>query len=190
LHEEQRKGRQADVRHAVSHVATPLVGKGRASRANTVQKGLKCLHCQLGSHLRPERNPYPLNGHLESLAQEPLVVAVDAARVRAAVGTHGCCGLQLGDDGDALGGGQDLHNGQARRDQGQEVLGQNWLSKKSLRSSYVLIRTRNDTTAREVREIQNAGGTDTEVIKIKFAGSDCGACQPGGLRVAKGRVAA
>src|SRR5439155_307051 len=34
LHEEQRKGRQADIRHAVGHLAAPLVGKGRAGRAN------------------------------------------------------------------------------------------------------------------------------------------------------------
>jgi len=47
LHEEQRKGRQADICHAVFHVAAPLVGKGRASRANTVQKALKYLHAGL-----------------------------------------------------------------------------------------------------------------------------------------------
>ena len=39
------------------------------------------------------------------VAQEALVIAVDAARDRAAVGTRGHCGLRLGDDGDALGGG-------------------------------------------------------------------------------------
>src|SRR3954454_21904877 len=47
LHEEQRKSRQADIRHAVGHLAAPLVGKGRAGRANALQKGLKHLHADL-----------------------------------------------------------------------------------------------------------------------------------------------
>src|SRR3954462_6380330 len=47
LHEEQREGRQADIRHAVGHLAVPLVGKGRAGRANALQKGLKHLHAGL-----------------------------------------------------------------------------------------------------------------------------------------------
>src|SRR3954454_13546236 len=47
LHEEQRKGRQADIRHAVGHLAAPLVGIGRAGRANALQKGLKHLHADL-----------------------------------------------------------------------------------------------------------------------------------------------
>src|SRR3954469_25190054 len=47
LHEEQREGRQADIGHAVGHVAAPLVGKGRAGRANALQKSLKHLHAGL-----------------------------------------------------------------------------------------------------------------------------------------------
>src|SRR4051794_7376986 len=47
LQEEQREGRQADIRHAVGHLAAPLVGEGRAGRANALQKGLKHLHAGL-----------------------------------------------------------------------------------------------------------------------------------------------
>ncbi len=96
---------------------------------------------------------------LRQIAQEPLVVAVDATRDRAAAGARGRRGLRLGDDGDALGGGQDRHNGQARRDQGQKALGQTWLSERiyvpPMRASKPV------TTARDLREIQNTGATDT-----------------------------
>jgi len=64
------------------------------------------------------------------VAQGPLVAAVELARHRAAIGTGGRRGQRLGEDGDAFGCGQDLHNGQARRDQGQEALGQRELSKR------------------------------------------------------------
>src|SRR4051812_1894118 len=57
LHEEQRKGRQADIRHAVGHVAAPLVRKGRAGRANACQKGLKHLHAGL-NHTSSQSETY------------------------------------------------------------------------------------------------------------------------------------
>src|SRR4051812_8607531 len=63
LHEEQRKGRQADIRHAVGHLAVPLVGKGRAGRANACQKGLKHFHADLNhtssrSETHPSHQPF------------------------------------------------------------------------------------------------------------------------------------
>ncbi len=87
------------------------------------------------------------------IAQEPLVAAVDATRDRAAAGARGHRGLRLGDDGDALGGGQDRHNGQARRDQGQKALGQTWLSEKI----YVppMRASKPATTAGDLREIRD-----------------------------------
>jgi len=67
LHEEQRKGRQADIRHAVGHVTTPLVGKGRTRRANAFQKGLKYLHAGLDhtsrqSETHPSHQPFRIAG--------------------------------------------------------------------------------------------------------------------------------
>src|SRR3954471_10866892 len=67
LHEEQRKGRQADIRHAVGHLAVPLVGKGRAGRANACQKGLKHLHAGLNhtssrSETHPSHQPFRIAG--------------------------------------------------------------------------------------------------------------------------------
>src|ERR1700712_3270787 len=47
LHEEQRKGRQTNVRHAVFHLAAPLVRKGRTGRSHTVQKSFQHLHAGL-----------------------------------------------------------------------------------------------------------------------------------------------
>jgi len=58
LHEEQRKGRQADVRHAVFHVATPLVGKGRTCRSHAVQKGFQHLHAGL-HHISGQNETHP-----------------------------------------------------------------------------------------------------------------------------------
>ena len=63
------------------------------------------------------------------MAQGPLVVAVDVAGHGAAVGACGRRGVRVGDNGDAVGCGKDLHDGQARRDQWQTVLGQGWLSR-------------------------------------------------------------
>ena len=62
------------------------------------------------------------------VAQGPFVTAVELARHRAATGTGGRCGKRLGEDGNALGCGQDLNDGQACRDQWQETLGQRELS--------------------------------------------------------------
>ena len=66
------------------------------------------------------------------VAQGPFVMAVELARHRAAIGTGGRRGQRLGENGDAFRGGQDLHNGQARRDQGQEALGQRELSRRGV----------------------------------------------------------
>src|SRR3982750_2762753 len=86
LHEEQREGRQADIRHAVGHLAAPLVGKGRAGRANACQKGLKHLHAGLNhtssqSETHPSHQPFRIAGKSAkrglSAEQVPILVARD-----------------------------------------------------------------------------------------------------------------
>src|SRR4051812_20240313 len=67
LHEEQRKGRQTNIGHAVGHLAAPLVGKGRAGRANALQKGLEHLHADL-NHTSGRSETYLKINHLELLA--------------------------------------------------------------------------------------------------------------------------
>src|SRR3954454_13224044 len=76
LQEEQRKGRQADIRHAVGHLAAPLVGKGRAGRANALQKGLEHLHADL-NHTSGRSETYLKINHLELLEArvQPCVAA-------------------------------------------------------------------------------------------------------------------
>jgi len=78
------------------------------------------------------------------VAKTPLILAMDTAG-RCAAARAGRCGRPwLGDDGDVVRSGQDLHNGQARRDQRQQTLGQGRLSTQEERSSHVLTRPRND----------------------------------------------
>src|SRR4051794_10604743 len=66
LQEEQREGRQADIGHAVGHVAAPLIGKGRAGRANALQKGLEQLHADL-NHTSGRSETHLQINHLELL---------------------------------------------------------------------------------------------------------------------------
>src|SRR3954452_1735114 len=66
LQEEQREGRQADIGHAVGHVAAPLIGKGRAGRANALQKGLEHLHADL-NHTSGRSETHLQINHLELL---------------------------------------------------------------------------------------------------------------------------
>src|SRR3982751_4409762 len=81
LQEEQREGRQADIGHAVGHLAAPLVGKGRAGRANALQKSLKQLHAGL-NHTSGRSETHLQINHLELLAPE---AASSSARPRVAM---------------------------------------------------------------------------------------------------------
>ena len=77
------------------------------------------------------------------VAKVALVTAVDTAGQSAAVRAGRCGRARLGDDGDAVRGGQDLDDGQARRGQGQQTLGQGRLPTQEECSSYVRTQTRN-----------------------------------------------
>ena len=66
------------------------------------------------------------------VAQGALVMAVDAAGRPPAGGASSHRRARGGDDGDAVGGRQDLHDGQARREQGQDAFGQERLSKRAM----------------------------------------------------------
>ena len=77
------------------------------------------------------------------VAKVALVAAVNAVGQCAAVGAGGCGSARLRNDDDAIKGGQDLHDGQARRGQGQQTLGQGGLSTQEGCSPHLLTQPRN-----------------------------------------------
>src|SRR3954454_21609249 len=84
LQEEQRKGRQADTRHAVGHLAAPLVRKGRTGRANAVQKGLKHLHAGL-NHTSSQSETHSSHHPFSTTWAERIWVSGNSNRIRNAV---------------------------------------------------------------------------------------------------------
>ena len=56
LHEEQRKGRQTNIRYRIAAFALPLVGKGRAHIRQAAQKMVENQHLNLESEPSTKRN--------------------------------------------------------------------------------------------------------------------------------------
>ncbi len=106
------------------HLAEPFGASGRqgSDAGEALGEGLACARGHEAAEppcLDLERDGASVTGQIE---QPALVVAVEAAGRGTAVRAEGGLGERAGHDGDAVGRRQDLDDGEAGRDQGQEML--------------------------------------------------------------------
>ena len=131
------------------HIRLAAADRGRCGRTRSVPSAGQALGEGL-SRVRRVEAAEPARSHPQQhraalpgqVAQGSLLIAVDATGLHPAIGTGGHRGPRVGDDGDMVEGGQDLHDGQARQDQGQGASGQKQLSKE-LQPLHVLTPARN-----------------------------------------------